>query len=158
MTTDEVLAAFPGSKDDPEVRSFVSRPPSNFGVSQLVIRPEKYQTKDNSKPEGGVTQITASLLDGRVSTLNFGYNGPEWPHVDKFIEKLVGETNLPEVAQWEAYAGQDNQLKTLTCADFSIRVFAGGQGGNLNYVLLQDLNADKTLKERRKKAREQASP
>jgi hypothetical protein len=52
----------------------------------------------------------------------------------------------------------DNQMKVLTCQDFEVRVFAGGEGGNLNYVLLTDLEADKTLKDRIKKAKAQAKP
>src|SRR5438132_1032499 len=39
-----------------------------------------------------------------------------------------------------------------------IRVFAGGTGGNLNYVLMSDLEADKKLKDRRAKARAKATP
>src|SRR5438270_6952301 len=46
MTPDEVLALFPGSKDDPEVRSFLSRPPTQFGVSELLIRPAKFESKE----------------------------------------------------------------------------------------------------------------
>src|SRR6267142_2813573 len=58
--------------------------------------------------------------------------------------------------QWEAYVGMDNSLKILKCTDFEIRVFAGGQGGNLNYALMKDLAAEKKLKERRDKARAKA--
>jgi hypothetical protein len=49
-------------------------------------------------------------------------------------------------------------MKILKCKDFEVRVFAGGEGGNLNYVLMRDLVADKTLKDRRAKAREKATP
>ena len=52
----------------------------------------------------------------------------------------------------------DNQLKILKCTDFEIRVFAGGPGGNLNYVLMKDLEAEKKLKDRRDKARAKATP
>src|ERR1043166_1242407 len=45
MTPDEVLAFFPGSKDDAEIRSSLSRPPSEYGVSTFVIRPAKYESK-----------------------------------------------------------------------------------------------------------------
>ena len=155
MTPDEVLALFPGSKDDAEVRSSLSRAPSEFGVSTFVIRPAKYESKERL---AGVNQITFTLLDGRVSTFSVGYNGPEYSHVDKFVAKVVEGTNLPPADQWEAYVGMDNQLKTLTCKDFEVRVFAGGQGGNLNYVLLRDLEADKKLKDRRAKARAKATP
>src|SRR6266849_7627317 len=42
MTPAEVLALFPGSKEDAEVRSSLSRPPSQFGVSGFLIRVAKY--------------------------------------------------------------------------------------------------------------------
>lgn len=154
MTPDEVLAVFPGSKDDAELRSALSRPPGQFGNSTFVITPAKYENKEFTE----VSRISFAALDGRVSSLTFSYNGPEWPHVDKFIERFVEGKNLPAADQWEPYVGLDHQMKTLTCADFAVRVYAGGDGGSQNYVLMQDLEADKKLKERRKKAREQASP
>jgi hypothetical protein len=155
MTPEEVLALFPGSKDDSEVRSDLSRPANRFGVGGFLIRPGKFENRDQFS---GISQISFSLLDGRASNFTVSYNGPEWPHVDQFVTKFVEGTNLPAVDQWTPYVGMDHQLKTLTCTDFEVRVFAGGPGGNLNYVLLQDLEAHKTLNERRKKAREQASP
>src|SRR5207253_730347 len=45
MMPDEVLALFPGSKDDADVRNNLSRPPSQFGVSELSIKPAKYQSR-----------------------------------------------------------------------------------------------------------------
>ena len=155
MTTEEVLALFPGSKDDAEVRASLSRPPSQFGVSSFLIRPEKYESKDKF---AGVNQITFTLLDGRVSSFSVGYNGPEYSHVDKFVTKFIEGTNLPPPDQWEAYVGMDNSLKILKCTDFEVRVFIGGQGGNLNYVLMKDLEAEKKLKDRRDKARAKATP
>ena len=154
MTTDQVLALFPGSKEDAEVRSALAKPPSPFGVSGLLIRPDKYESKENS----GVTQITFTLLDGRVSSINVGYNGPEWPHVDNFVAQFVEGKTLPASDQWEAYVGMDTQMKTLKCKDFDVRIFAGGPGGNLNYMLMRDLVADKTLKDRRAKAKAKTTP
>jgi hypothetical protein len=155
MTAAEVVAVFPGSKDDAELRSQLSRPPTQLGATELAIRPNILA----SKPAfNGVSHITFSLLDGRVSALTVHYNGPAWEHVDKFVEKLAGEMNLPPTEQWEAYVGNETQIKTLTCADFSVRANAAGEGGNLNYVSIKDLEAEKKLKERRRKAREQLSP
>jgi len=154
MTPAEVLALFPGSKDDAEVGSSISSI-SQFGTSSVVIRPGKYESKDKF---AGINQSTFTLLDGRVSNFTVGYNGPEYSHVDKFVEKFVEGKSLPAADQWEAYVGMDNNLKILKCADFEIRVFTGGPGGNLNYVLLKDLVAEKTLKDRRAKARAKATP
>jgi len=155
MTPEQVLALFPGSSEDAEIRASLAAPPSKFGTSSFVVRPEKYASKDKF---AGVNQITFTLLDGRVSTFTVGYNGPEYPHVDKFVAKFIEGTNLPAADQWEAYVGMDNQLKTLKCTEFEIRVFAGGAGGNLNYALMRDLEADKKLKDRRAKAKAQATP
>jgi hypothetical protein len=155
MTPEQVLALFPGSNEDPEIRSRLSQPPSPFGVSSFLVRPDKYQSKDKF---AGVSQITFTLLDGHVSSFSVGYNGPEYSHVDKFVAKFVEGTNLPATDQWEAYVGMDNQLKMLKCTDFEVRVFAGGPGGNLNYVLMSDLAAAKKLKDRRDKARAKATP
>src|SRR6266850_1139613 len=155
MTPEQVLALFPGSNEDAELRSRLAQPPSQFGMSSFSLRPDKYASKDKF---AGISNITFTLLDGRVSTFSVGYNGPEYSHVDKFVAKFVEGTSLPPPDQWEAYVGMDNSLKILKCRDFEIRVFIGGPGGNLNYVLMKDLEADKKLKDRRDKARAKATP
>lgn len=155
MTSDEVLALFPGSKDDTDVKAYLARPPSPLGGSQLSIKPAKYESREKF---AGINQVTLSFLDAHVSTFNVSYEGPEYSHVDKFVEKFVAGRTLPAVDQWEAYVGMDNQLKILKCSEIEIRVFAGGPGGNLNYVLVKDLVADKKLKDRRAKARAAATP
>lgn len=154
MKVDELLTLFPGSKDDPEVRA-ASSARGPMGNTTFLLTPSKYGSAAEFKD---VARLTFTLLDQRVSSFTISYSGPEWPDVDKFVEKFVADKDLPQADQWEPYAGMESQMKTLTCADFSIRVFSGGQGGSQNYVLVEDLEADKTLKERRKKAREQASP
>jgi hypothetical protein len=155
MTQDEVLALFPGSKEDEEVRSRLSRPANPLGVSDFMIRPAKFESKDKF---AGVNQISFNFLDGRVSTVNLSYNGPVYSHVDEFVAKFVAGRALPPPDQWQPYAGMDTQLKVLTCKDFEIRVFAGTEGGASNYVLMKDLELEKELKDRRAKARAKASP
>jgi hypothetical protein len=146
ITTEQVLALFPGSKDDKEVLSSLSRPASRFGESSLTIKPGKYSS--NSKFDR-ISQISLTLLDGRVSTLYVGYDGPVWENVDEFVAKFSEEKSLPTIDSWEAYAGMDTQLKTLKCQDFEVSLFAGGQNLEINYVHLRDLTAQRKLKERR---------
>jgi hypothetical protein len=154
MTRDNLLALFPGSKNDVEVRASLSSPPTEFGESSLLIRTNKYESKDKF---AGITQIRFTLLDGRVSNFYVGYNGPQYSHVDKFVAKFIEGTDLPAVDQWQAYVGMDNSLKILKCTDFEIKVFAGGKGGNLNYIDMRDLLAEKKLEARIKKAEERAA-
>jgi hypothetical protein len=151
MTPEEVLALFPGSSADNEVRSQISRPASALGVASFTLNPGKYGSK---AAYVGISHITVSLLDNRVSNFNIGYNGPEWKHVDQFVAKFIKGTNLPPAEAWEAYVGMDTQLKTLKCNGFEISIFAGGTGSEINYVLMRDLEAQKKLKERRAKANE----
>ena len=154
MNVDDILALFPGSKGDAEVTAALAKSGA-FGNGSLPITPSKY---GNSADFKNINRISFSLLDGRVSSFTIQYNGPEWPHIDKFVEKFVEGKGLPGVDQWEPYAGMETQMKTLTCKGFSIRLFNGGEGGSQNYVLMKDIEADNKLKERRKKAQEQASP
>nr|MBA2732462.1 hypothetical protein [Acidobacteriota bacterium] len=150
MTTEQVLALFPGSKDDKEVRSSLSRPASKFGESSLIINPGKYSSKSKFDR---ISQIIFTLLDGRVSTLYIGYDAPVWEHVDEFVTKFSEERSLPGGDSWEAYVGVDTQLKTLKGKDFEISLFAGGQNVEINYVQTKDLTAQQKLKERRAAAK-----
>jgi hypothetical protein len=154
MTADEVLALFPGSKEDAEVRAEFARPQSQFRESDFVIKPAKY----DKEKFANLNQIIFNVLDGKVSSYDLRYNGPQWPHVDKFVENLSSQSGLPPADQWTPFVGMDNQLKTLRCTDFEVEVFAGGKGGNLNYVKVKDLLAEKKLNERRAKAAAQATP
>ncbi|HYJ84726.1 MAG TPA: hypothetical protein VEW46_01560 [Pyrinomonadaceae bacterium] len=155
ITVDQVLALFPGSSEDAELRSILDKPANQLGVSSFVIRTNKLGSIERF---AGISQITFTLLDGRVSRLHVGYNGPEYSHVDKFVAKFTEGTNLSAADVWEPYVGLDTQMKTLKCNDFEVQIFAGGKGGNLNYVLVRDLIADKTIKDRRVKASQKASP
>ena len=154
MTVDEVLALFPGSKDDPDVKAAVARRGA-VGNGSLPITPSKY---GNSADFKNISRISFSLLDGRVSSFTVQYNGPAWPDIDKFVENFVEGKGLPAANEWEPYVGMETQMKTLTCTGFSIRLFSGGEGGSQNYVLIKDIEADNTVKERRKKAQGQPSP
>lgn len=150
MTVEDVLALFPGSKNDREVAESLSRPPNPFGVSSFLIKPERYSTQAKF---AGVNQITFTLLDGRVSRFYIGYSGPEWKDVDEFVTRYFDGSNFPKADSWVAHVGLDTQLKTLKCRDFELIAFVGGEGGNLNYVQMIDGVAQKKLKERRDKAR-----
>lgn len=154
MTPDEVFALFPGSKDDKTVRASLAAL-TPFGNSTFVIKPMDYESKDKF---AGINSITFKVLDGRVSSFSIAYNGPEYAHVDKFVAKFSEGRNLPAVDQWEAYAGMDTQMKTLRCTEFEVQVFAGGQGGSLNKVMIQDMLADRKLRDRKAKARANATP
>jgi hypothetical protein len=150
MSLDEMLALFPGSREDPDVRTALSTPPSQFGVTSFLIHPDRY---GSAAKFAGIREITFSLLDGRVSTFNLGYYPLELKHVDEFVTKVAQDFNLPATDAWEPYVGLDNQLKLLKCDGFEISAFSNAQ---VNYVLTKDKIAEQELKNRKAKAREKA--
>ena len=154
MSRDELLALFPGSKEDPDVKRYLVRQPDQFGDAELVIRPSNYRPKDEPVR---VKQISFDLLDGRVYRFNVGYNGPQYRNVDDFIRTLTDGTPLSRIEEWQPFTGMEN-LKIIKCKDFEINAFVGGQRGTLNYVIVKDTTAEKKLDERRKKAEANATP
>jgi hypothetical protein len=149
MTTEQVLALFPGSKEDKEIRSSLSRP-SELGLSELVIKPQNYSSKADFD---GINQITLTLLDGRVSTLYVGYEAAAAGNIDEAVTKFSKGRKLPTASSWAAYTGLDDQLKSMKCKDFEISVFAGGKNVNINYVQMIDSVAQRKLKQRRAEAK-----
>jgi len=149
MTAQQVLALFPGSRDDEEIKASLSKP-SEVGLSSLTISPQNYSTKADFE---GINQIVLTLLDGRVSTLYVGYDAPVAETLDESVTKFSKGRKLPEARSWKAYGGFDDQLKTMKCKDFEINVFAGGKNVNVNYVQLVDTVAQRKLKERKAKLR-----
>lgn len=154
LTTDQVLALFPGSKDDAELKPALAKPPSPFGVSTLMIKPDRYASKAKF---AGIREVVLTFLDGRVSTFQANYVNAPWKHVDEFVTKFTTGSNLPGVDSWDAYAGLDTQQKSLKCEGFEVTLFAGGEALNTNHVKVQDLVAAQELKERRAKAKQKAA-
>lgn len=157
LNTQQVMDLFPGSKDDAEVRADAEKPPS-LGVSGFAVKPEKYGLE---KSFAGTSRFTFNFLDNRLTSFIASYSGPQWKHVDEFVRKFSEGKSLPPVEAWQAYVGLDTQMKTLKCDGFEIIVFAGGAGGNLNYVQMKDVIAEKELRDRQVKARkaaEEATP
>jgi hypothetical protein len=149
MKAEEVLALFPGSRADKEVRANLLGPASPLGLSGLVIMPQRYSSKAKFPR---VNSVTLQLLDGRVINLNVTYEGPEYKHVDEFLGKYLEGKKLPAAHAWEPYVGLDTQLKTLNCKGFELKVFAGGKNvHNLNYIELSDVAARQKIKDRRAK-------
>jgi len=82
------------------VKSALAKPASPLGVGDFVIHADKLRPKEKY---ANINHFTFSLLDGRVSTINIGYNGPAYATVDQFVSKFVEGTSLPPAEQWQAY-------------------------------------------------------
>lgn len=154
LSTEQVLALFPGSKEDAALKAALAKPPNQYGVSTLMIKPEKYASKEKF---AGIREIIFTFLDGRVSSFQANYESAPWKHVDEFVTDFTTGSKLPGVDSWDAYTGLDTQQKSLKCDGFEVTLFAGGEALNANHVKVQDLVAAEELKERRAKAKQKAA-
>ena len=90
LTTDQVLALFPGSKEDPDLKPALAKPPTQFGTSTLMIKPEKYGSKEKF---AGIREVIFSFLDGRVSSFQANYeSGPA--NTSSFARRRRGGGNV----------------------------------------------------------------
>jgi hypothetical protein len=150
MNLDEVLGLFPGSREDPEIRSALSRADQQFGVTRFNVNPDRYASKAKFE---GIRYLMFEFLDNRLTSLLVGYSGPEWKSVDDFVSRLSESLNLPGAKDWEA--SQDS-LKTLKCEGFEIRAFIGGTGGNSNSLYIRSLVAEQVVRDRQAEVKEKA--
>jgi hypothetical protein len=150
MNIDEVLGLFPGSREDPEIRSALSQANKQIEVTRIGVTPERYASKEKFE---GISLLAFEFLDRRLSSLFVRYNGPEWKSVDDFVSRLSESLNLPGAKDWEA--SQDS-LKTLKCEGFEIRASIDGIGGNSNFVHIRSLVAVQIVRDRQEEVKEKA--
>ena len=149
MSLDQVLALFPGSRENPEVRFALERAKSetNYGTMSLQLYPSYYGLKEKY---AGIWMFGLGFLDERVVSLYVNYSGPEWRSVDEFVAKLAEAFDLPKEKVWK---DGGERTKALTCGDLQFRVYAApGNGSNTFHI--HSFSAERVVSERRAEAKE----
>lgn len=124
MSADELLALFPGSSDDSNIKGrldYAVKAPF-YGVADISFQPDKYTTKAQFE---GINDINVRLFDNRVTQIYVSYgNGdaPPWNHVDEMIMRVSEAFRLPSVENWLPVSSTDS--KTLQCSGFTVQVYA----------------------------------
>lgn len=152
MKVDDVLALFPGSRENEYIKSALTANPGfpNYGMISFGIAPFQYPTKERYV---GISQLSFIFVDGRTVRFYVEYGRPPWPRVDEFIDKISDALQLPPKANWTA----DNQgRKNLLCDGFRIRAATLDQRGSLSietdddpYKIQRERRAAEEEKERR---------
>ncbi len=145
------LFGFQMGMTEPEVKIRVPQvrfgKTSDFGLAKTSISPD-YDPKIDKSSLNGVRTISLDLLDGRVSSLWFGYDGTfKWHTVSEFVEGISHSLRLPDA--WSEFKVRGQQLK---CADFSMTVTIVAEGPSFHII---DETAEKTVAQRRE-AKEEA--
>jgi hypothetical protein len=151
MKLDEVLGLFPGSSEDPVIRSALSRADKQFGVAKFGVTPNRDAYKEKLE---GISQILFVFLDNRLTSLTVSYNGPEWNSVDEFISSLSESLNLPGAKDWDT--SNMDSLKTLRCEGFEIGAHIGGTDSFPNFLQLRSLVAEQIVRDRQAEVKEKA--
>lgn len=139
MTTQEVKARLPRIKLGKA---------NDFGVSQTTINPDFDPLMDKTMLPG-VRSLSFDFMDGRVSSLWFGFDGSfKWHNVPDFVSGISRSLRLPD--GWTPWKTTGQQLK---CADFQMTVGYVAEGPSFH---ITDLAAERAIAERRRDQAEAA--
>ncbi|HKO59862.1 MAG TPA: hypothetical protein VJV03_01770, partial [Pyrinomonadaceae bacterium] len=140
MTTDEVKKRVPqvvfGRVDD-------------FAVSKTTINPD-FDTRIDKASFPGVRTISLDFLDGKLTSLWFGYDPTfKWRTVDEYVKGISQALRLP--ATWTTWRIRGQRLR---CADFELTVSMLGEGPSFRIL---DLSAEEAIAARRRAKEEEAA-
>jgi len=127
MKMDEVLALFPGSRENEYIKNTITGNPEfpNFGVISFGIAPFQYPNKERYL---GIDQFGFVFVDGRLVQYSVEYGRASWPRMDEFIEKITAAFQLPPARNWTS----DNQARrNLICNGFHVQAFTRDYRGAL---------------------------
>jgi hypothetical protein len=148
MTTDQLLSRFPDFDNREKINEAIaqSQRAESYGAARFDLSPDK----EKANPRfAGVTTISISLIDQRVTRIYVNYQGPEWKTVDQFVAKLNEGLRLPSSA-WDP--GSETS-QHMSCDGFTVDAYAS-RGSTVSTVAVQDTSAPQVVEDRREAARE----
>jgi hypothetical protein len=108
ITTDEVLALFPGASDREDVKSRFANAAGhpNHGVVSLSFHRDDQRRLLNQERFAGINSVGVTLFDGRlvsfsVNYIGFNQGGAGWDTDEQWINKLNETLKLPEPRYWD---------------------------------------------------------
>jgi len=140
MTKDQVKARIP---------QVIFGKTNSFGVSKTSINPD-FDPRIDKSTFAGVRTVSLDFLDGRITSLWFGYDSSFKLHtVPDFIEEISRSLHLPDA--WTPWKSRGQQLR---CADFQMTVSIVAEGPSFRIL---DESAEETLTARREAEEEPGS-
>jgi len=149
MTLDEVLAFFPGSREDEYIKNEISNVGfysnvetlARFGVVNFSVNPAQYSSKQKF---AGIESLSFTFLDDHLVVYSVQYARPPWPKLDEFVDKVAGAFHLPAADKWTS----ENALrKNLECDGFKLQAFT--RDGRAGLILRTGDDPLVTQRERR---------
>jgi hypothetical protein len=123
MKTADVLALFPGSADQDDIRNALSRVQGYpaFGVISINLSPSRYATKERFT---GIVNYNFVFVDDRLAEYQVQYVppplGPRWQRPDDFVSRIVQAYELPPPANWTTDPNV-SAWRILKCDGFQLK-------------------------------------
>ena len=120
-----------------------------IAVSKTTINPD-FDPRIDKASFPGVRTVSLDFLDGKLTSLWFGYDPTfKWRTVDDFVKGISPTLRLPNA--WSDWRIRGRRLR---CADFEMTVSMLGEGPSFRIL---DLNAEETIAARRQAKEEEAA-
>ena len=134
MTTNDVLAMFPGSRENEMVKNALTAGENygSFGVTGFLVFPSQYPTKEQFT---GITSANFTFVDGRLVQYGVTYDRPPWPRPADFINKVAAAFKLPTAESWTIDQGV---YKALSCDGFKVRTYVNNSGASISVLTSED--------------------
>jgi hypothetical protein len=153
MSTDELLALFPRSKDQSDIIRELSRAEVNYGVVNLSFPRDTYP-ENKEMFSNNITYYRITLFDGRVASFSADYifssqnnRNPEWTY-RTWILKLSETYNLPKPEDWFR---SGTNYASIDCQDVRLSINASSDSASIS---ITGLHINEQIKQRREAASE----
>jgi hypothetical protein len=122
MTSDELLAIFPGNERDEFNRAQQLKSaelPPYYGYSGFQFNPSNYATKDRFM---GIGSLSFELFDRKIVSISANYsNSPQFDRPGQLMEIITKQFGLPEFKDWPGYH-ENWSSPSLSCEGFTFQV------------------------------------
>jgi hypothetical protein len=148
MKVDDVLAMFPGSREDIQVKNALTdnEISPKFGVTSFGVAPTQFGGKERFI---GISSYYFTFLDGRMVRYGVLYPRPPWPRAEDFVNKIASAFQLSQASNW---AIDEQGQRNLTCDGF--RVQAMVRDGRGSVVIMTSDDPYKIARDRKAAAEE----
>lgn len=154
MSTDELLALFPGSAKRKEMAADVEKAKAAAGGEPGYL--SFYPATDSGQEQfAGVDSVSAGLLNGQVADFTVVYGGATWSAIDGWVAKLSETFKLPGAQGWVT-GPSETPNRVLQCEGITIEAAIQGGSASIRILKTEILKAmqDRTYAAEEKKRRE----
>lgn len=149
LTTQQLLALFPGITKKREMKDAIESAKSATGVEAVYLGIDP-ATDGDAQQLAGVESASVAFVRGRVVSFSVQYGGATWRTIDEWLAKVSETLKLPGKDDW-ATGWNEYPNKVLRCD--GIEIEAGIQGGGAS-IRVTNTAYSKAIEEQAKTAEE----